>query len=204
MKRAVLTLALLLSAAASVFADEPEKVRSFSLELGVGAMPLHMYLVFPASAERELADLGQRSGDSKFDVPAISLSEVWRLNGHWEVALTEGVCWRYFDIIQYPEFGIDPDGKPRYDLHKGYSIGAKATPPVVSLTGQLRFIWSPKWKVTAYSAVQIGFTTASYIIPLPGITPVAVRYGGKHLYGFAEVTLGPVASFAHGGLGWRF
>ena len=55
-----------------------------------------------------------------------------------------------------------------------------------------------------YSALGVGLTTATSLVPLPGITPIAVRFGGEHLYFFAEATLGPIATLGHGGIGWKF
>ena len=194
-------------------AQESESFRkSFSLELGAGIFPFHATLGDAGRAEEaEYAKLGQRISSSDKIAPAFSLSEVWRTGEHWEFCLTEGVSWKWQNVTQYGVFGTDPNGDPRYDLTKVTDTWVKASKPVFSLTAQVRFIWSPNWKVTVYSATEIGISSNLFAyfytplsVPLPGITPVAVRYGGKHLYGFAELILGPIASFGHGGLGWRF
>ena len=213
--RFLLAAALIFGAMTISFAARAQESesfqQSFSLELGVGAFPLHATFA-GLTSEAESAKLGQRVSSSGMLSPAFSLSEVWRPYERWEFCLTEGVSWQYLNVRQYGVFGTDPNGNPRYDLTKATDTWVKASKPVFSLTGQVRFIWSPQWRVTVYSAAEIGcasnlFSGTLYIplpIPLPGITPVAVRYGGKHFYGYVEATLGPIASFGHGGIGWKF
>ena len=211
MKSMILCAAILLAASASAFAsggkgsDEPFR-KIFSLELGTGLQPLHMTLSPSRSEKESFASHGiaLTSLSSDLDCPVISISEVWRTRPHWELCLTEGISWKIMDSVQYGTFGTDPSGNPRYDLNNGTPAGTKAMLPVGSLSFQARFIWSPKWKVTVYSALGIGFTTVTEYIPMPLVTPVALRIGGEHFYGFAEATIGPVATFAHGGIGWRF
>lgn len=200
--------ALLLASGVPAAAADGDGVpfrKCFSLELGTGIQPLHMTLAPSHNEERALAQKGQafNKGDDYF-CPILSLSEVWRFAPHWEFCLTEGIGWKHMPVIQYDTFGVGPSGEPRYDLSKGSPAGWKATRPIGSLTAHARFIWSPKWAVTVYSALGVGLTTSTYYIPLPSVTPIALRIGKKHFYGFAEVSLGPVATIAHGGFGWKF
>lgn len=193
--------ALLLSGSAL---SAQEEGTSFSLEVGTGLMPLQLSFAPSYSEEQVLAKKGQRFNDINSIAIPISLSEVWRVRPHWELCLTEGICWKYSEIVQYDTFGIGPSGEPRYDLSKSSPAGYKATRPIGSMVFQARFIWVPRWKFTVYSSLGVGFTTATAYIPIPNLTPLAFRFGGEHLYFFAEATLGPVATFGHGGLGWRF
>ncbi|MCR5325581.1 MAG: hypothetical protein K6E37_02390 [Bacteroidales bacterium] len=214
MRRVVFMLAALLSActAAYAYCDEPDSVsfkKSFSLELGSGQGPLHVTGSLGPGGREAMAEAGQIDVESGSFFPLISVTEAWRVSPHWELCLTESISWRMFQVKQYDTFGIDPDGKPRYDTTSGQIIGWKSSIPYGAVTFQARVIWSPKWKVTAYSAMSVGLTSAAWLIgviplPIPGITPVGLRYGGEHFYCFAEATLGPIATFGHGGLGWRF
>ena len=183
--------------------------RSFSLEAGTGLQPLHMTFAPTKQEQRMLAQSGQMAHEGDSMCPTLSLSEVWRLSGHWELCLTEGLSWKIYDLVQYPAFGTDPNGKTRYDANGVYtSLGKKASWPTGTLYAQARVIWSPKWKLTCYSAAGLGLVVASFspgdISVLPGITPVGLRFGGEHLYGFAEFTISPIATLVHGGIGWRF
>ena len=209
MKRRFIIAAVLILTAASAFAadDDTSGVpfrKSFSLELGTGLQPLHMTLSPTMKEEDALTEIGQEIKGEATINPTISLSEVWRFDPHWEFCLTEGICWKYMEVWQYDTFGIDPKGKPRYDLNKHTSLGMKPFKPIGTLSAQIRFIWVPEWKVAVYSAVGAGFSTATEFIPLPQVTPIALRVGGEHFYFFEETTLGPIASFVHLGLGWKF
>lgn len=209
MKAKIFALAALACLCLSAYASEPAKRekkpfdKSFSLELGYGIQPLHMTFAPTSEEKRALADQGfSESGDSF--CPALSLAAMWRTGYHWELGAIAGISWCHFQTIEYSTFGFDPNGKARYNLREHHDGGWKDSDPIMALCFQARFIWNPQWKVCAYSAAQIGLTSASFIIPIPGITPVALRYGGKHFYGFLEATLSPIATFGHGGIGWKF
>ncbi|MBO4567020.1 MAG: hypothetical protein J5695_07320 [Bacteroidales bacterium] len=207
----LISSALLFAAITSYAADEGNSAapfqKSFSLELGSGIQPLHMTLAPSHKEKLAYADKGiitQEAGN--LDCPVISFSEVWRTRPHWELCLTEGISWKIMELRQYDNvFGTDPNGNPRYDISKSPTdIGRGASLPVGSLTFQARFIWSPKWKVTVYSALGAGLTTVTAFYPMPLVTPIALRFKGEHFYVFAEATMGPVATFGHGGIGWKF
>ena len=176
----------------------------FSLELGTGIQPLHMTFSPTSFEKTALAQLGQRVVEDDSFCPVLSITGAWRVGPHWELCASGGASTKIYQYIQYETFGINPEGQPRYDLNKGSIAGRKASVPVGVLAFQARFIWSPKWAVTVYSALGVGLSTASDLTPLPEVTPIAVRFAQNHLYGFAEATIGPLATFAHGGLGWRF
>ena len=181
--------------------------KRFSLELGAGPGPLHMLVpdVSPTWAQkRALAQEGLEANDYDALYPAFSLSGVWRYAYRWELALTGGISWSHYKVTRYEQFGVDPQGQPRYDLTQGSPAGWRNSSPVGSLTCQWRVFWNPAWTVQPYSAFGFGFSTASSIIPLPSLTPVGLRYGGDHFYFFAETPLNPVALFLHVGAGYRF
>ena len=210
MKRLLLLTACLVVIPAMALAQgvKDSGYKSFSLELGTGIQPLHMALVPSGEEKRALADQGmvyERTSD--LDCPSFSLSEVWRAARYFEFCLTEGISWKIMNLIQYESFGIDPDGKPRYDVnyYAASPAGHKASKPVGSLTLQARVIWNPDNKrVNAYSALGAGLTTVTGHYPLPLVTPIALRFGNGHLYGFIEATVSPVATFGQGGIGWKF
>ena len=211
MKTHLFCAVVLLLASASAFAGEGDAdqavlpfKKSFSLELGTGIQPLHATLTPYRSEKVSYADKGQRLSRHTDFYPNLSVSEVWRPWPHWEFCLTESFTCAIVDVQQYGTFGVDPNGKPRYDLNVVESSRIQPSIPIMAVTFQTRIIWSPYWRVTMYSALGFGFTTATEFYPLPEITPVAARFGSESLYFFAEATIGPIATFAHGGLGWRF
>lgn len=200
MKAHILVVVALLAWGSAAYAYDGR----FSIEVGTGLQPLHMTLAPTHAEEMALAELGQLALDSGSFCPVISLTGVWSLSPHWELCATGGISWKHFEYMQYPTFGTGPSGEPRYNLRNGKKAGWKASKPVPSLTAQARFIWSPNWKVTVYSALGLGFTSVTEIYPMPEITPIALRFGKEHFYTFAEATIGPIATFAHIGFGWRF
>lgn len=202
MKRLFLSLTafLLLSAAANA-------QQQWSIEVGTGIQPLHMGFpgVSPTDEEeRALAELGQ-SPDTRDEIcPSVIVSGIWRYNPHCELVLTGNITWRHYMVIQYEQFGIDPKGKPRYNLMKEEELGWRDGFPVGSGTVQWRYLWNPQHKVKLYSGCGLGLSAGTYFIPTPSLTPLGVRFGGRHLYGFVEANLGPFATFADGGVGWTF
>ena len=131
-------------------------------------------------------------------------SDLWRTGYRWETLVTGSFSWIHAPVTQYETFGIDPQGKPRYDLTKRTPAGWKNMFPTGSITVQWRVFWNPQWKVQPYSGFGAGLSTATEWIPLSSLVPVGVRFGRGHLYGFLETGFTPFATIGHGGLGWRF
>jgi len=178
--------------------------KSFSVEVGTGIKPLHMF-VFPGrSDERALAEKGQEANTSQEAFPALSLTGILRTKKDVEWVLTGGVSWGSREFTQYPAFGIDPEGKPRFDLSE--AAPEKWFEPVIvpSLTLRYRTLWNPDRAVVLYSEFGLGLFVYDGIKVLPAVTLLGARYGGRHLYFFLENTYSPVAALVHGGLGWRF
>lgn len=180
--------------------------KQYSLELGVAPGPVHM--LFPGASpswntKKALAEKGQAVSSNELSYPAITLSGALRTAPRWEIVATAGVSWCYCQIKEYDPFGVDPQGKPRYDTGKSRPAGWKLVSPVASITIQERVAWNPAWKVRMYSAFGVGLGTYG-LIPLPSLTPVGCSYGGEHLYFYAEIPLSPYATFFHAGIGWSF
>jgi hypothetical protein len=209
MKACLLAVLAFLGIAAAAFAQEdaaPEKdYRGFSLELGTGIQPIHMSFLPTRSTEVALADKGQGLVERDYPHPTVSLSAAWRLTRRGEIVATAGLSWRIDGLTQYEAFGIDPQGKPRYDLQKGSPAGWFVSSYTPSLTVTYRHIWTPDHLVQCYSGGGLGFVpTVAQFVPVPSVTLFGARFGRRHFYAFADLTLGPAASFVHGGLGWHF
>ncbi|MBR2747990.1 MAG: hypothetical protein IKP01_06425 [Bacteroidales bacterium] len=208
MKRMLIAALVLLAGSYAAFGQEESFRKTFSLELGVGPGPLHMMYpgVSPSDdIEAAWADQGRRADKSTGYYPAVTLSGAIRTWDRWETVVTAGLSWYRSRLIQYESFGIDPQGKPRYDLKKATPVGGWTdSSPIASLTVQERVFWNPRWKAQMYSAFGLGLTTSSSLVPIPSLMPVCIRLGGRHLYGYAEAGFTPFASCLHGGLGWKF
>lgn len=206
--RAYLVAAALLTAATAVSAQERDMsyTADFSIEAGTGVQPLHMSFIPGRTYRKELADKGQEVDSKGSFCPLADLTAVLRPRPKTEFTASIGASWYHHRITQYPVFGTDPGGKPRYDLDDGRPAGWKDSAPVFTFTLQWRHLWNPDNALKVYSGLGAGLVFSKYenVLPLPSLTPVAFRYGGRHLYGFAELTLGTMATFIHGGLGWRF
>ena len=206
MKSRLLIVVLLLGFSVSLHATGADSLsvtsrRSFSLEIGTGVPPLTSLLNRPSKSE--LADKGQEATD--FHHYCLNLTGCIRISPYAEFALTGNYSWCYHKTIQYGSFGYTHDGEPRYDLSRGTSTRWDTSNPVLSLTGQFRFLWSREWEtVQGYSALGLGlFYDGESIYPSPSLTIIGLRFGGR-LYGFVENTYGPQATFIYGGLGWKF
>ena len=205
MRRFLLVIGFLLVAcyAASAQSQWPE----WRVEIGTGYQPLHMgfWGMSPTYAfKEELAEKGQAVSSEGMFRPNIIASVVWRRSERWEWVLTGDVCWSHHRIVQYKQFGFDPEGKPRYDLNKASDAGWADTSPIPSATFQWRYHWNPWSTVQFYSAFGVGVCFGTLTFPAPSLTPLGIRIGGHHLYGFVEATAGPFATLVDGGLGWTF
>lgn len=203
MKAHLMAALLLLGISTAASAQNDTLFRkSFSLEVGTGLCPLHM-LGAASAAQSALASQGQDVNRNGAFYPVFSLTGVLRTGPKTEHKLTGGVSWYQHRVIQYPAFGTDPKGDPRYDLSDGSPAGWKASSPIFTLTWNWRYVWLPAGDVELYSGFGAGIAIGKTPIPLPSITPIAFRFGGTRFYGFAECTMGPVASIVHFGMGWR-
>lgn len=206
-----LAVAILLGTGLLARAQEVPEIsqRTWSIEMGAGFIPYHMTLVPTRAIKEELAQLGQEAGQIMNPYgPAFSVSGAYRVRRWTEFRFTVGASWRYYKLTQYSVFGTDPDGKPRYDLKDGHYLKTDNA-SVFSFTLQCFHIWNPGRTAELYSGGGLGFiagkgSSFTEPIPLPELTPIGVRVGGRHLYGFTELTIGPIASLVHGGIGCRF
>ena len=205
MKVRLIVIMAFLGIATIAFAQEDPLYRGFSLELGTGLQPLHLGFLPSMEVEEALAEKGQDLRERDYPHPTISLSGIWRLTRRGELVVTTGLSWRIDGVIQYEVFGTDPKGRPRYDLSHGSPAGWLDSSYTPTLTVTYRHIWTPDHAVQCYSGGGLGFVpTVAEFIPIPSVTPIGARFGRRHLYFFADLTLGPAASFIHGGLGWHF
>lgn len=221
MRPRFLTITLFLVTAFSAAAqEEPQEAtkfnKTYSIELGTGLQPFYMNgWVTPSSyVKDELAKKGQ-STSGPYSYPVLSLTGVMRISRRSEHILTLGTTWCHHQIVQYPESGgFDPEGKPRYNSKEGEIVGWANTSFEYSITWQWRHLWTPDRLIVLYTGVGLGvYSERIYamgghiplpVVPVPDVTPLGLRIGGEHFYGFAEATFGPIATLAHGGLGWRF
>ena len=180
--------------------------KSYSIEIGTGIRPFQMMINPVRAAQVRLAPKGQDVDTDGSFYPVVNLTGVLRSGWKTEFTLSAGASWYHHRLIQYPSFGVDPNGKPRYDLEHGERVGWMDSIPAFSGTFQWRHLWNPSNAFLVYTALGAGVTVSyfSSFFPLLSLTPVAFRYGGEHFYVYTELTLGPLASFVHGGFGWRF
>ena len=168
MKRLILIALLLSGVAAYGQEGQPSWRKTFSLEIGVAPGPLHMqsHFISPSwEEEKALAELGQAASSNNAFHPSVSLSGVWRTGYRWETVATAGVSWSICRITQYDSFGIDPEGKPRYDLTKGTPAGWKALSPVASVGAAGRHIFFTMKRDGSVAAVTVMSTVAVLVTP---------------------------------------
>ena len=218
MIRRLFSVALLLGMAVSAWGQRPGPawVRerqmapwepSFSLEFGTGLAPLHMLFQPTVDVDRALAEKGQEVEKDRVSYPVLSLSGVWRVGALSEVVLTAGASCCYYNITQYPVFGTDPDGNPRYDLNRPSYAGRGRINWSPTLTVRYRHLWNPWQSIVIYNELGMGigdFSNMNHARVLPALTPFGMRCGGQHFYFYMENTLSPIATLIHFGLGWRF
>ena len=209
--RLILTVTVLIASATTVPAQTNGDYRlpypkSYSIEVGTGLQPLHMTFIPSYGYEGEIADKGQAVSSKDSFYPVVSLTGVLRTRPKTEFTASAGASWCHHRNMQCSVFGTDPQGKPRYNINDWTYTEWMDSEPVFTLTFQWRHLWNPQNAFVIYTALGAGLVvpTSMETAPMPSLTPVAFRYGGKHFYAFTELTLGTLATFVHGGLGWRF
>lgn len=208
MKSRFLTAAATLLICVVSWAQEPSVYqKSWSLEVGTGIAPLYMTMVPGRSTESALAQNGQMITNKRGNAPMVTLSGVLRISRRSEFTATAQLNWRHYQLKEYPVFGTDPYGNPRYDLNQQGTPAGGATAFAPALTLRYRFLYTPDKAVTLYSGVGLGVVmnvSERAAAVFPDLTLLGLRAGGKHLYFFVELTAGNVATLAYGGLGWKF
>lgn len=203
-----LFLALFLCISAAAYAQEEPFQKSFSVELGGGFGPLHMN--FPGACPTSLetntyAKEGKSLSCNNILFPEVALGAAWRISRKWELSWVVGISWAEYTVRTYEQFGIDPYGEPRYDSSRTIETYKMLSKPYFNSTLQGRRIWNPEGKVQAYTGLGLGIAVVGKEwAPFPALTPIGIRYGGEHLYGFLEIPFTTNSSLLHGGLGWRF
>ncbi|MBR4735539.1 MAG: hypothetical protein IK052_05545 [Bacteroidales bacterium] len=185
---------------------------SFSLEVGGGLAPIHLLLsawnLRRGSGETEKYAAEGKSVTIRQRVqPGVFFSLAYRPVQRWEFTVTAGFSWINAHVVQHPEFGILPNGMPRYN-----SSAIESEYPMIipsfSVTPQARRYWNPKWKVQVYTAFGIGFYgPASYqksnIQAIPSFTPFGFKYAKGRFYFFLENGFTPFSTLLFGGVGVR-
>ena len=162
--------------------------------------------VCPTSLEKNTyAQKGESVYCNNILFPEVALGVAWRFARMWELSLMGGVSWGEYTVNTHEQFGIDPYGQPRYDASTVKESRTELSSLYFNSTLQTRVIWNPDCKVQAYTGFGLGIAVVGHEwAPFPAITPIAVRYGGKHIYGFLENAFTTNAMLLHGGMGWRF
>lgn len=176
----------------------------FSLELGTGFLPLHALLQENSRRyDRSLAELGQETSFMDGNKLNISLSGIYHVRYGSELVLTGCATRSQVLYTQYAAFGVDPEGRTRYNLAQ---IEGEWEKPLYSysLTGSYRHVWSPDRAVQWYSEIGLGLVWTDELSVMPSITLIGLRFGGEHFYVFLDDSVSPFASLIHGGLGWHF
>ena len=209
MNRFLTVIAALLVSVSAAAQEEIPFQKSWSVELGTGIYPFYMNFAPSRQLDEELADKGQEVFNAAEYKPSITLAGVYRPTLHSEFNVTAQLNWRHYQIRQYPVFGTDPNGKDRYDLSKKADLVGDANAFVPTLTLRYRYIYNPRNMVTLYSGFGLGFVfmkgfTQYGVGVFPDITILGIRLPTDHFYTFAELTIGNVATLAHGGIGWKF
>ena len=210
MKPRLLALLALLLCGVPAFAqedDDPPFFPYFGLEIGTGMAPIHtLSNVALVKRDINLTEDGQAREYDGAWCPNLILSAVWHPELRWEYALTADLSWVHHQMIQYDSFGVDPQGRNRYDLQSYQNIGWKDSDFVAAVFFQIRRFWNPTQKVKLYSAAGLGYVfdpTGDFGI-VPSITPIAVRFGTGPLKFFIEHAYTPAATAVDIGLGWTF
>ena len=210
MKPRLLALAALLLFGVSAFAqedDDPPFSPYFSLEIGTGMAPIHtLSNIAFVKRDTKLSESGQARWYDGAWCPNFSLSAAWHTTLRWEWVVTADLSWVHHQLIQYDSFGVDPQGRNRYDLGSYQNLGWKDSDFAAAVFFQARRFWNPTQKVKLYSAAGLGyvFDPAQDFSFVPSITPIAVRFGTGPLKFFIENTYSPAATVFDVGLGWTF
>ena len=210
MRKLLTILFLLFGARLTSLAADPDGQtapfrKTFSLEIGSGILPLQTQ--FPTLEDKRSAFYWNGQSAKYVCTPAFDLSATWLVTPRIEMVLSLEIAQRRYHVTQHPEFGTDPYGNPRYDFSQpGTDLGSKGTRPVETLYFQSRSLWLQlESSLYFYSGIGLGVSTNfKKILPVVGLTPLAIRITGDHFYFFAEATVSPLGTFGHGGLGWRF
>ncbi len=136
----------------------------------------------------------------------VNLGYTFSFCERWEFNAILNYSWVGYTINQYP------DSSGAYDRSATPVISTRETRHVFSLSTDMRWKWLRRDYFSLYSALGLGISTkgsysfagAELPLPLPYVTPIGIKAGGKQFYGITELTISPSASFVLAGVGYRF
>ena len=202
MRKALLVLALLLFGA-SAFSQEYHH----SVEISTGPPCILGLMYPPGSPDNGLTMEGQQQGIGyhAWAPMNLSLAYNYQINKHWEVSALLTHCGYIYSKYQYPEKGEGPNGM-EYDWKATpENLGLRYDSRGFYLTGLARYYWyTKKASYQWYSAVGASVVNSSSIPIWPVLTPIGIRFGARHWYGRAELTVGVPATLLLVGVGRRF
>lgn len=135
-----------------------------------------------------------------------TLAYNYQFTKRWEMALVATTCGYIYSQYQHPEKGVNDYGVMTYDWddskrqYQGTYLDFRGIIPAA----MVRFYWLARESVQMYSAVGAGLMFSSPVILYPTLTPVGIRFGKKHWFGLAELTVGSTATILLAGAGYRF
>ena len=210
MKRAILSLILLLpfvKGQAQETLYYVEHPHSVTISTGI---PYFFAMMFPPGNPNSSTTWDAREKGIAFKslFPTnLNVGYNYQFSKRWEVAAIITVCGYVYSSKQYPKTGEDERGKAVYDWNATPTASAvhyqhRAFIP----SAMLRYYWlARKSSFQMYSAAGLGITIFESSIPVcPTLTPLGMRFGGKHWYGQVELTVGTTATLFLGGVGYRF
>lgn len=180
-----------------------------SVEISTGPPFLLAMIYPPGSMDNGLTMNGWHTGlgyKSWFPVN-VSLGYNYQYNRHWEFSFQFTYAAYVYSTYQYPEKGENEFGKV-YDWNATpQNLGLGLDSRVLAPASVVRYYWlTKKPKFQLYSAlgvgVFLGYTGSLRVCPT--LTPFGIRFGSRHWFGRAELTIGPAATLIQIGVGRRF
>ena len=177
--------------------------------------PFVLAMMYPPGHQNNSMTMdGRRVGVSyhTFAPTNLCLGYNYQINGRWEASFMLTVCGYIYTASTYPRKDLTGVESPLpgdefnwqanpLDKRTGYDLRGV----IPSVTG--RYYWlTKKDTFQMYSAAGIGIirTFSSWPPVFPILTPVGIRFGSRHWFGVAELTVGTTATGLLAGAGYRF
>ena len=180
-----------------------------SLTLSTG-YPCALSMIFPpGTPDNSVTMDGWKTGTHYKSWYPAGLNLIYNYQGsrHWEISLAVSVSGWFYSTYQYPE-------KQSAEMDQGKVFDYDATPEkhtAFDFRGiipsiHFRYYWlARKEAYQMYSGAGLGIMPAAHpMMVVPSITPVGIRFGKRHWFGLAELTLGATGTGPVLGAGYRF